>query len=74
MTKMDSWPPWNSEQIPENPLPGIGGGFSLVLLLTVAHRAMLVVMACFVLVLSLVVVPYLLGYPAVTVRGGSMGE
>ncbi len=34
---------------------------------------MFVIMACFGLVLSLVVVPTLLGYPAMTVQGGSMG-
>ena len=74
MTKMGVWRPWDSEQVSENPLPRIGGGFSLALLATVAHRAMLVIMACFVLILSLVVVPTLLGYPALTVRGGSMGD
>ena len=35
---------------------------------------MFVMMACFGVVLSLVVVPSLLGYPAVTVQGGSMGD
>ena len=35
---------------------------------------MLVVLACFALLLALVVVPNLLGYPTVTVQGGSMGN
>lgn len=44
------------------------------MLATVAQRAMLVILACFALLLSLVVVPNFLGYPTVVVQGGSMGE
>ncbi len=74
MTEIGAWRPWGREQVSANPLPAeAGGGFPLTLLAAVARRAMFVIMACFGVVLSLVVVPSLLGYPALTVQGGSMG-
>ncbi len=75
MTEIGACRPGDGEQISANPLPaGAGGGFPPTLLATAARRAMFVIMACFGLALSLVVVPTLLGYPAVTVQGGSMGD
>ncbi len=75
MAQIGAWRPEDGEQISANPLPaGTGRGFPLAPLATVARRAMLVIIACFGLVLSLVVLPTLLGYPAVTVQGGSMGD
>ena len=75
MTEIGAWHPGDHEQVSANPLPAEAGrGFPLALLATVARRAMFVMMACFGVVLSLVVVPSLLGYPALTVQGGSMGD
>lgn len=74
MTEIGAWRPGGRGQVSANPLPAEAGrGFPLTQLATVARRAMFVMMACFGVVLSLVVVPSLLGYPALTVQGGSMG-
>ena len=75
MTEIGAWRPGGQGQVSAKPLPAEAGrGFALTLLATVARRAMSVMMVCFGVVLSLVVVPSLLGYPAVTVQGGSMGD
>ena len=75
MTDTGAWLPRDGGQVSTNPLPaGAGRGFPLALLATIAHRAILVIMVCFALLLSLVVVPNLLGYPTVTVQGGSMED
>lgn len=75
MTEIGVYRQGEGEQISANPLPAEAGrGFPLALLATVARRVMFVMMACFGVVLSLVVVPTLLGYPALTVQGGSMAD
>jgi len=75
MTEIGAWRPGGRGQVSAIPLPAEAGrGLPLTLLATVARRAMFVIMACFGVVLSLVVVPSLLGYPALTVQGGSMGD
>ncbi len=75
MTETGTWRPRGDGQVLANPLPTPAGrGFPLALLATIAHLSLRVIMACFALLLSLVVVPNLLGYPTVTVQGGSMGD
>ena len=75
MRDTGAWRPRDGRQAAANPLPaGVGRGLPLALLATVAHRALLAILVCFALLLSLVVVPDLLGYPTVTVQGGSMGD